>query len=495
MKAKDFLKLIEETRVLQRRAGVEIEQPVVAARPGIVIHHHVDRSILSLAHRSRGEGRALDAVDRLNAVQELLFGSAPDIIPFVKDAFGMLIPERIQNPPVLESLVPDGRQRRIDVPGKEIQRHVFSVGGERVQETVEPNRLTEQRRTADLEVRKTFFEVRRRGFIQFEKLFRRALPGGAAVFARRIVRLVPDLPVFDVHGKTVRPAFVVMTDDMFADHRPFLKIGRHARAVFFRCVLNLGTQTVEDAAAGGLNPLQITIGLGKVIGRRVGGVARKIRKDRLDIDGVFAAVAGKERRVVIPHAGEFRRPPRVHVVGPAPRLDRTVVDRVHRFDRTDDAGRIDGHGQRQLGMSGAIRFFRHEKRPAGTAAADPDRQQIFPFPAVSGKIVVVRGIRMDAVAAGFVGIDLLPVQKNIHPPVRTGAEAQRTVRIELEFVVYEPDVARFSRSLAKRIQVDAVIRAEAEKHRTGGDPLRHRRFRRDPAGEKPLFREKCDCIF
>ena len=72
------------------------------------------------------------------------------------------------------------------------------------------------------------------GFVKIEELRLSTAPVafvGAAVTVE--IGFVPYFPVFYVKFVSVRPAFVVVTNYMFADFRPFPKIFRRHRIVLF----------------------------------------------------------------------------------------------------------------------------------------------------------------------------------------------------------------------------------------------------------------------
>ena len=79
------------------------------------------------------------------------------------------------------------------------------------------------------------------------------------------VRLVPDLPIFDVHVIPVCPAVVVMADDAFAYTRPFAEILRRQRAVFFRPVLDAAAESVKWLGSGQEKTIQVFIGKEEII--------------------------------------------------------------------------------------------------------------------------------------------------------------------------------------------------------------------------------------
>ena len=71
---------------------------------------------------------------------------------------------------------------------------------------------------ADLDIREPFFQMHGGHAIKVEELLLRSLPH------RRILRLIPNLPILNTVGKAVCPSFIVMHDYMLADARPFCKI-------------------------------------------------------------------------------------------------------------------------------------------------------------------------------------------------------------------------------------------------------------------------------
>ena len=104
-------------------------------------------------------------------------------------------------------------------------------------------------------------QVVRRDAVEFEELFARPLPHG------RVLRFVPDFPVSDVPAEAVRPALVVVADDMLADARPLREVLGRVDAVGLDLleVLNGDSQTVEDLRAGFDDRLQVGVGEGEVV--------------------------------------------------------------------------------------------------------------------------------------------------------------------------------------------------------------------------------------
>ena len=47
------------------------------------------------------------------------------------------------------------------------------------------------------------------------------------------IRLVPDLPILDIHIKAVCPSFGIVSDDMLTNDSPFFEIGRRQSVIFF----------------------------------------------------------------------------------------------------------------------------------------------------------------------------------------------------------------------------------------------------------------------
>ena len=130
-----------------------------------------------------------------------------------------------------------------------------------------------------------------RCLIHIEKLSLRAAPGafvGAVIGIK--IRLVPDLPVFDIQIETVSPAVIIMTDNMLADNSPFFKVLRRNSSVLFDLVLDSLSQSEKGFCPCVKSGQYAFVGAGKIIGIRIFGISVKVRKYGGDIMRIRAAV-------------------------------------------------------------------------------------------------------------------------------------------------------------------------------------------------------------
>ena len=145
---------------------------------------------------------------------------------------------------------------------------------------------------ADLQCRETSFQMVGGDPVQLEILLFRTLPHMIIGQVGVIFRLVPDLPAKDIQMQAIGPAFIVMADDMLADHRPLFEIlGRIDMADGdIQVIFNGDTQPVNDLHAHLVESCQQPIGVGKVIAGRVIGICVEIGEHIGDIHKPCAAV-------------------------------------------------------------------------------------------------------------------------------------------------------------------------------------------------------------
>ena len=121
--------------------------------------------------------------------------------------------------------------------------------------------------------------------VQFVKLFAGSEPH------RRIFGFVPNLPIFDVPMMTVSPAFIVVSDYMFANARPLGEILWRINVVRLDpiVIFNRRSEAIIDAATGVNYRFKIFVGKCKVVVFGVGFVCIEIREDIGDVNKMSAA--------------------------------------------------------------------------------------------------------------------------------------------------------------------------------------------------------------
>ena len=256
---------------------------------------------------------------------------AEQVVPLVQDQFDVAVAR-------LDHIV----LRDLDIPRKLLGRAGVAVEREEVHrgfllfqirdELAPPLDAFDvrQRGSPDLDIRETFFQMPDRDIKELDVF---ADGPGPALMPEQ-VGLVPDLPVDDPAVESVRPALVLVPDDVLADPRPLVKVLRGDCSVMFDLVFDRGTEAVEDFGPGFLNRVEIGVGQGEVVGRRIILVGVKVRKDLVDVDGAPPF----QRRVVQTGVGDPRRG--VRLVAPHFVVARrTVVDAVHVLDLAERLGK------------------------------------------------------------------------------------------------------------------------------------------------------------
>ena len=114
----------------------------------------------------------------------------------------------------------------------------------------------------------------------------------------RVVRFFPHAPVTDPQVHTIRPSFVVMTDDIQADPRPFFRIGRRQDLVMFPAVFDVFTQTDLQFCAAGCRQLEIVVRRFEIVVPRIVFIRMEQRKDLRNIDQRIAGIF--QRGIMIP---------------------------------------------------------------------------------------------------------------------------------------------------------------------------------------------------
>ena len=97
------------------------------------------------------------------------------------------------------------------------------------------------------------------------------------------VGLVPDLKVFDIIMMTVRPALVIVADDVLADPCPFRKILRRLVVKTEISLLHAGAETVDDIRSAFLDLLDIIVGKRKIVACGIVLVRIEIAENARDI--------------------------------------------------------------------------------------------------------------------------------------------------------------------------------------------------------------------
>ena len=102
---------------------------------------------------------------------------------------------------------------------------------------------------------------------------------------------------------TVSPALVIVLDDMLADDRPLLEVLRRKGVVLLDLMLNARAETVEGPDPGRLVDLHIIVGTGKIVGGRIVRIGVKVGENKVNVDGMVAAVRGAEGSIVVTGVG------------------------------------------------------------------------------------------------------------------------------------------------------------------------------------------------
>ena len=275
---------------------------------------------------------------------------APDVVPLVQDRLGVPVAVALHDlARLLRARDQRRRVARVVVPGEEVDRR--AVRALVLEEPVAVVHVARERGTADLQLGELPLQVLRRDLEELEELLLRAAPHPGQTRLPPVhvdVRLVPDLPVLDVPLETVRPAPVVVTDDVLADPRPLGEVLGRPHVVALRGVLDALAEAEERLGAGRAHVAQVGVGHGEVVALRVVLVRVEVREHRRDVGHVVAAVHDVLGRVV--RARE--RDARGAVLGEVavPRVGAAahgaVVHGVHRLHRTAVGGEVHRHRRR-----------------------------------------------------------------------------------------------------------------------------------------------------
>ena len=230
------------------------------------------------------------------------------------------------------------------MPGEKVHGCLFPVFGQSGKEVIHPVADTpRKRRTTDFYIREPGFQMSRRDLEKFIKFCRGAAPAALVRGIIRIqVRLVPDFPVLNVVLKSVRPTFIVVSNNVFANHRPLFEVWRRKRVVLFRPMLNGGAETVIRFRACIQRVLNKNIRQQKVVVRRIFRICIEITENVGNIHAVRSAVGGAVGRIMVSGEGDTRCLVRIKISPAliAPRTDRPVIHSVHRLDHAHNFTRI-----------------------------------------------------------------------------------------------------------------------------------------------------------
>ena len=284
-------------------------------------------------------------MDRVHAVLEPFFAPALHVVPFIQHTFCFRVTGGIQflthDFRAIQNLL---RLDAVNMPGEKVHGGLFSVLGQSGKEVIHPVADTpRKRRTADLHVRETGFQMRRCDLVKFI-IFRSSTAPAALV--RGIVfiqiRLVPDFPVLNIMMVTIRPTLIVVGNDVFADHRPLFEVRRRKCVILFRPMFNGGAETVIRFRACVQCVLNKNIRQQKVVVRRIFRICIEIAENIGNIHAVRSAVGGAVGRIMVPGEGDTRRLVRIKISSAliVPRTDRPVIHGVHRLDHAHNFTRI-----------------------------------------------------------------------------------------------------------------------------------------------------------
>ncbi len=93
------------------------------------------------------------------------------------------------------------------------------------------------------------------------------------------VRFVPDFPVFDIPVIPVRPAFIIVADNVLTNSGPFFRIFGRMNMIFFGRMLNSDPQPVKNRNTGIIQRFQIEVGQREIVGFLAVRICLKIRKN------------------------------------------------------------------------------------------------------------------------------------------------------------------------------------------------------------------------
>ncbi|OPZ85089.1 MAG: hypothetical protein BWY76_01563 [bacterium ADurb.Bin429] len=222
--------------------------------------------------------------------------------------------------------------RGVSVPGEEIERQALDAA--HVEElAIEVIADAGRRIAADLHVGHLLFNEGGGDAIEVEIAVEGIIP-----HLRAHVRLVPDFPVADIVVETIRPALVVVADDVDANLCPFGEILRREGMVLARGMLDAGAQPVDDGRARIENGLQVVIGGTEVVAGRVSRVGVEVGKDLRDIH--LAGV--RPVRIMQPAAGHAQLDETVGDIHQRTVAEWRVVHAMQRADGADVPCEIKG---------------------------------------------------------------------------------------------------------------------------------------------------------
>jgi len=140
--------------------------------------------------------------------------------------------------------------------------------------------------------------------------------------------------------EAVRPAVVVVSNDVRADAGPFGEIGGWVDTVGLdsELVLDGDAKAVDDVATGFVEGCQIGVREGEIVGCGIVFIGVEVAEDVGDIDEAEAAVCAA--CVVEADVGDARLFERGDFIAVN---DGGVADAMERLDGADDVGEIDFH--------------------------------------------------------------------------------------------------------------------------------------------------------
>ena len=146
---------------------------------------------------------------------------------------------------------------------------------------------------ADLEVRELRLQVRRSDAVELDVLRERCPEHRVAFVLGVVLRLVPDLPVGDLHLEAVGPALGVVPDHVLADSRPLRVVlgrqGVHGRVAARDEVLDRHAEAEERLHVVLRERLQEGVRVGEAVALRVVFVGVEVREDHRDVHEQAAA--------------------------------------------------------------------------------------------------------------------------------------------------------------------------------------------------------------
>ena len=185
----------------------------------------------------------------------------------------------------------------------------------------------------------------RRNLVKVKELRLRATPATAVGRAVGVdVGLVPDFPVRHIQLEAVRPALVVVADDVLTDARPLVKIRRRDRAMLFNLMLNRLPEAEEGFCTRIQRHQNAFIGASEVVGSGIVFVGLKPRENSGDVVRIRAAVDAVNRRIVVAGIRHTRRLVILKITAPlvsrVALVPRTAVGGVENLERAFCFARI-----------------------------------------------------------------------------------------------------------------------------------------------------------